>query len=169
MDLTIGLRPRLGLPQNFLGSPIFLLAIPSLPSDHEDDKQTPTLSATATHIRTHLNMFSRPAIAALLHDAAFEVSPQRLWRACLGREHVLQTSWVNSGFQEVDFVGEGGVKLRFVMPEMGGDGLLLLMEGLGDEKGERWTRNGVDALVFFEEGCMERLVEDRKLWGKGVI
>lgn len=63
-------------------------------------------------------MFDRDAIGKFLHDAAFEVSPQRLWRAFLGSRHILQTSWIQSGFQDVDFVGveKGGPELRFVQP-----------------------------------------------------
>jgi hypothetical protein len=47
---------------------------------------------------------------------------------------------------------------------MGADGLLLLMEALGQEKGH-WTANGVDVCLFLEEKSMERLLEDPSLWG----
>ena len=61
-------------------------------------------------------MFDAPAIGSFLHDAAFEISPQRLWRCFLGKKHILQTSWIQSGFQDVDFVGVGGPGLRYVRP-----------------------------------------------------
>ena len=163
LDLTIGLRPRLALPPNFLGSPITILAVPSSIST----STPPSTAALAAEIRSHLNRFTPSAIGALLHDAAFEVSPQRLWRAFLGRKHVLQTSWVQSGFQEVRFVS--GASLRYVQPEMGGDGLLLVMESLGDERGGHWTSNGADVLVFLETAAMTRLLADTKLWPEDVI
>jgi len=49
---------------------------------------------------------------------------------------------------------------------MGGDGLLLVMEALGDEKGH-WTANGVDVCLFLEEKTMERLLADPLLWVQG--
>lgn len=163
LDLTMGLRPRLSLPQNFLGSPIMIAAVPwTLTST------LPTLSSLASTIRSTLLKFTPSAIGACLHDAAFEVSPQRLWRAFLGRKHILQTTWVQSGFQNVDFVGEQGPELRYVQPEMGGDGLLLVMEALGGEKGH-WTANGVDVNVFLEKEVMEKMLQDPMLWGQGVV
>ena len=47
---------------------------------------------------------------------------------------------------------------------MGGDGLLLVMEALGKEKGH-WTVNGADVNLFLEEKSMARLLADPKLWG----
>lgn len=51
---------------------------------------------------------------------------------------------------------------------MGGDGLLLLMEALGNEKGGHWTANGVDVVLYLEDKSMERLLADPKLWGDGI-
>ena len=151
LDLTIGLRPRLSLPSNFLGSPIMIAAVPWTLSS-----SNPSLSALASSIRSILQKFTPSSIGAILHDAAFEVSPQRLWRAFLGPKHILQTTWVQSGFQDINFIGEGGPELRYVQPEMGGDGLLLVMEALGSEKGH-WTANGVDVHVFLEKETMMRV------------
>jgi hypothetical protein len=163
LDLTMGLRPRLSLPRNFLGSPIMIAAIPWTITD-----SITSLTTLAARIRSTLQKFIPSAIGACLHDAAFEVSPQRLWRAFLGEKHVLQTSWIQSRFQEVTFLGESGPKLRYVQPEMGGDGLLLVMEALGEEKGH-WSANGVDINVYLEATAMERLLEDPSLWGEGVV
>ena len=159
LDLTIGLRARLSLPQNFLGSPITILAVPALVSS-----PPPSLASLAVKIRSHVNLFTPSAIGALLHDAAFEVSPQRLWRAFLGRKHVLQTSWIQSGFQDVKFSSDAS--LRYVQPEMSGDGLLLVMESLGDGNRGHWTSNGADVLIFLESNAMERLLTDQELWGE---
>ncbi|KAI9740814.1 MAG: hypothetical protein M1818_004419 [Claussenomyces sp. TS43310] len=163
LDLTMGLRSRLSLPQNFLGSPLMITAIP-----WPLTTATPSLLTLATHIRRTLRKFTPAAIGASLHDAAFEVSPQRLWRACLGNRHILETSWIQTGFQDVDFVGDGGLSLRYVQPEMGGDGLLLVMEALGEKRGH-WSVNGVDVHLFLDKGAMERLIADPKLWGEGLV
>jgi hypothetical protein len=127
----------------------------------------PSVATVASTIRSTLEIFTPSALGALLHDTAFEVSPQRLWRAFLGKKHILQTTWVGAGAGELDFIGEGGPKLRFIKPEMGGDGLVLVIEGLGGKKGH-WTANGVDVMVYLEKRAMERLLEDPGLWGKGV-
>lgn len=165
LDLTFGLRPRLSLPLNFLGSPIMIAAIPlTTPSP---PIAYPSIATVASTIRSTLEIFTPSALGALLHDTAFEVSPQRLWRAFLGKKHILQTTWVGAGAGELDFIGEGGPKLRFIKPEMGGDGLVLIIEGLGEKKGH-WTANGVDVMVYLEKGAMERLLEDPGLWGKDV-
>ncbi|TVY60814.1 Agmatine coumaroyltransferase-1, partial [Lachnellula suecica] len=113
LDMSLGFRTRVSppLPGNFLGSPITAVAIPTtIPS--------PPLPEVASTIRTTLQAFTPEAVAAYLHDAAFEVSPQRIWRCFLGKRHVLLTTWLYLRLEEVDFVGEGGGKERFVWPVM---------------------------------------------------
>jgi hypothetical protein len=171
LDITIGLRSRLSLPKNFLGSPIIIAAVPTIiPSTIS---QYPALSEISSRIRRYLQIFTPNAIGALLHDSAFEVSPQRLWRAFLGKKHILQTTWVGAGAHDVDFVGCGrsGIqppKLRYLQPEMGGDGLVLVMEGLGENIGGHWTQNGVDIVIYLASDAMERLEVDPGLWGEGI-
>jgi len=114
LDLTLGLRARLSFPQKFIGSPIMHVSIPYTSSSSSDASMD--VAEVANSIRNHLEMCTPKMIGACLHDAAFEVSPQRLWRCFLGPKHILQTSWVQSGFQSVDFVGNGGPKLRYVQP-----------------------------------------------------
>jgi hypothetical protein len=131
----------------------------------------PTLSETANLIRSHLGLFTPNAIAAHLHDAAFEVSPQRIWQTFLGRKHILQTTWVGAGANDVDFVGSRGPgkeapKLRYVQPEMGGDGLVLVAESIGEEKGGHWSQNGADVIIYLPRDVMGRLDKDPDLWGE---
>jgi hypothetical protein len=114
LDITFGLRSRLSLPKNFIGSPIMHVSVPHKIATASDSSAGTVQLAKS--IREHLDMCTPEAIGALLHDAAFEVSPQRLWRCFLGRKHILQTSWIQSGFQDVDFVGEGGPALRYLQP-----------------------------------------------------
>ena len=171
LDLTIGLRSRLSLPENFLGSPILIAAIPTvIPSTAS---QYPKLSEIASRIRSYLQIFTPNAIGAFLHDSAFEISPQRLWRAFLGKKHILQTTWVGAGACYVDFVGHSRTgteppTLRYVQPEMGGDGLVLVMEGLGEKEGGHWTQNGADIILYLTSDVAERLEKDPGLWGEGI-
>ncbi|RDL37653.1 Transferase family protein [Venustampulla echinocandica] len=172
LDMTLGLRARVNppLPASFLGSPILSAAIstatPASPSI------APSLSGIATQIRSTVQSFTHSAVAAMLHDSAFEVSPQRLWRCFLGSKHVLLTTWLHLGLQEVDFVGagRGGGKLRHVAPVMPAcDGLVDILETVSEESGgtAHWSRNGVDVSVYLEDGAMGRLLKNKGLWGVG--
>jgi hypothetical protein len=80
LNMTFGIRPRLSppLPDNFLGSPILIAAISSPPSSYSAPEGN-LLSETAKQIRKTLRLFTPSAIAAQLHDAAFEYSQQRIW------------------------------------------------------------------------------------------
>ena len=159
LDLTFGFRSRLSppLPATFLGSPITNAAIP------DNSSSSSSLSSLANKIRTTLQEFTPEALAAHLHDRAFEVSPQRLWSCFTGRTHTLLTTWIHLGVHEVEFVSGGG-KLRYVEPVMPYcDGLVEIMEANGEERGH-WTANGVDISVFLEEKAMERLLSDPLLW-----
>jgi hypothetical protein len=164
LDITLGLRSRIEppLPPAFLGSPILNAAVPTTTSSSPSGSLA-QLTDSATQIRQTVQKFSAPAIAALLHDMAFEVSPQRLWRAFLGSHHVLVTSWLNLGLEEVEFLGNG--RLRHVEPVMPFcDGLVDILEMIGDVGEGHWSRNGVDVSVYLEAGAMERLLEDPLLW-----
>lgn len=154
LNFSLGLRQRLDLPKSFVGSPITLTAV-SVPSS-----TSPVL--LAEQINKAMKTFTPENIGYLLHDEAFEVSPQRIWRGCLGTEHVMVTSWVYSGVGEADF---GNGRARWVEPLMGPfDGLCAVMEGLGEsgEKGH-WAKFGVDVWVCLERGAMGRLEVDNGL------
>ncbi|KAK8093662.1 transferase family-domain-containing protein [Apiospora hydei] len=78
LDFTLEARRRVEppLPETFLGSPLLM---------------------------THIKQFTPDAVAALLHESAFEAAPQRLWRGFLGPRHVIVTSWLQTRVYEVDF------------------------------------------------------------------
>ena len=92
---------------------------------------------------------------ALLHDAAYEVSPQRLWQAFLGNQHTLVTSWLRLRVYDVDFIG-GGKAPRYVqavLPKM--DGCVQVMESCGEV-------GGVDVSLYLESEAMGKLVKERE-------
>ncbi|KAH6674433.1 transferase family-domain-containing protein [Halenospora varia] len=164
LDMSFGLRARVNppLPPSFLGSPILAAAIRYPNTSPSGPVQ---LSAVATQIRKTIAEFTPDAVSAILHDSAFEVSPQRLWRCFLGKKHVMLTTWLYLGLEEVDFVGTGGPRLRYVGPVMPPcDGLVDVLETLGEAKGH-WSSNGVDVSVFLEKNAMDRLLVDSMLWG----
>ena len=120
LDLTIGVRARVDppLPDSFLGSPICHVAIPSTSSVSKEVEKKgygngrgggEDVDVLARRIREYLGRFGTEEISWILHDRASEIAPQRLWGACLGREHVLLTTWVRAGVYDVRFWnGEGG-------------------------------------------------------------
>ena len=169
LNMTFGIRPRLSppLPDNFLGSPILIAAIQSPPFSTEPGEDN-LLFESAKKIRKTLLAFTPSAIAAHLHDAAFEYCPQRIWQGFLGQKHLLLTTWLYLRVHDIEFVGNGGPALRFVesvMPSC--DGLVQIMEAPGDggDRTGHWSRNGVDVNLFLEKDAMERLVRDELLWG----
>ena len=148
MDLSLGTRPRVSpaLPDTFIGSPLFLTYIGRTASSICRG----ILGETASRIRETIKRFTADAVGAMLHDAAHEVSPQRLWQGFLGSEHTLVTSWLRLRLYEVDFVG--GNKPRYVhavMPKM--DGCLQVMDsGVSD--------GGVDVALYLDAMPTERLL-----------
>ncbi|KAH8685686.1 transferase family-domain-containing protein [Tricladium varicosporioides] len=165
LDMSFGLRARVNplLPPSFLGSPILAAAIPYPNTSPSTPVQ---LSAVATQIRKTIAEFTPDAVSAILHDSAFEVSPQRLWRCFLGKKHVMLTTWLYLGLEEVNFIGTDGPKLRYISPVMPScDGLVDVLETLGEAKGH-WSSNGVDVSVFLEKNAMDRLLADPMLWGE---
>ncbi|KAJ5467513.1 Transferase [Penicillium sp. IBT 31633x] len=153
IDLSLGARSRVSpaLPDTFIGSPLFLTHVGGPASSV--CKQT--LGETASRIRNTMKEFTADAMGAMLHDAAYEVSPQRLWQAFLGSEHTLITSWLRLRLYEVDFVG--GTRPRYVhavMPKM--DGCVQVMDGaVGD--------GGMDVALYLDDEAMGHLLDsDRR-------
>lgn len=161
LDITLGLRGRVSppLPDSFAGSPILLGYVSRRGSDVAGADGTGIgLGAIALEIRRTMALFTPGAVAAYLHDAAHEVSPQRLWQAFLGGRHTLVTSWVRAGAYEVDFCGGGaGTRPIYVqgkMPRM--DGVLQVMD-VGEEAGD------FDVSLCLEREAMRRLLGDELL------
>lgn len=155
MDITLGLRSRVrpALPDAFLGSPI-LLGHVSRPGSEVCSAGT-SIGSIALSIRETMALFTPEAVAAYLHDAAHEVSPQRLWQGFLGERHTIVTSWTRAGAYEVDFLGRGS-RPRYVqgrMPRV--DGVLQVMD-MG-ETGD------FDVSLCLERGAMGRLLGDEML------
>ncbi|KGO59606.1 Transferase [Penicillium expansum] len=149
MNLSLGVRPRVSpaLPDTFIGSPLFLTHVGGTGSSVCRE----ILGETASRIRATMKGFTADAVGAMLHDAAHEVSPQRLWQGFLGSEHTIVTSWLRLQLYEVDFMG--GNKPRYVhavMPKM--DGCVQVMDSaVGD--------GGMDVALYLDEVATGRLLD----------
>ncbi|WYZ44849.1 hypothetical protein EsH8_VIII_000165 [Colletotrichum jinshuiense] len=153
LDITLGLRARVNppLPDAFVGSPL-LIAYVEKPADEAASSE---LGPVAGAIRQTMSRFTPDAVASYIHDAAHEVSPQRLWQGFLGTRHTLVTSWVRAEAYELDFCGtqELARYVQGVMPKM--DGLVQIMDvaDTGD----------FDISVCMEREAMGRLLKDPAL------
>ncbi|KAI1208153.1 transferase family protein [Annulohypoxylon truncatum] len=158
MDITLGVRSRVDplLPDTFAGSPILLgyIAKPGF------EASTTTIGAVAGSIREIMSRFTPDAVSAYIHDAAHEVSPQRLWQAFLGSRHTLVTSWVRARAYEVDFCATQKLAryVQGVMPRM--DGLVQVMDiaDTGD----------FDISICLERKTMQRFLQDPMLSVYGI-
>ena len=157
LDLTLGIRSRLSppLPETFVGSPIILAKI----SSHG----VQPICKMALSIRSTLSEFNSSSIGAMLHDLAFEVSPQRRWVAFLGRRHTIVTSWLRLKATEVDF-GTGVPRfVDAVMPNV--DGCVHIMENgdATDRKKDNWYDGTVSVSFHLRTDVMEKLLHDPEL------
>lgn len=156
LNITLGARTRVSppLPETFIGSPLFLTHIKT---SGASACASNSVGKTASQIRDTILRFTPDAMGAMLHDAAYEVSPQRLWQAFLGRQHTLVTSWLRLKVYDVDFVGNSKQQLRYVhavMPKM--DGCLQVMDPGVDD-------GGIDIALYLDAEAMEKLLRDRQL------
>jgi hypothetical protein len=157
LDLTLGLRTRLSppLPSGFVGSPLIMTYV----SKSGRDASAGPIGQIAGQIRSTLIQFTPEAVSAHLHDAAHEVSPQRLWQGFLGSQHTMVTSWTQMKAYEVYF-GHGAADVaqlaryvQGVMPRM--DGLVQIMD-IGDS-------GDLDVSLILQKEAMSRLLKDPEL------
>ncbi|OJT03674.1 Spermidine hydroxycinnamoyl transferase [Trametes pubescens] len=166
--VTLGVRGRLSppLPDAFLGSPITLAAA-SLPGAALAGPSS--LGAGAAAIRAALTAFTPEKLAAFLHELAYAVNPQRVWRAFLGERHSVVTSWLGLDLYGIDF--GGGAPPRYVeavMPNM--DGVFHIMDaratsgdGSVQAGNRRWFDGPVCVSLHFNAESMRKLLEDSEL------
>ncbi|KAI9924489.1 hypothetical protein ASPWEDRAFT_268474 [Aspergillus wentii DTO 134E9] len=154
LNVTLSARPRVSppLPDSFIGSPIFLTHI----RNQGSVACTASVGETASQLRETIRLFTPEKVGAILHDAAHEVAPQRLWQGFLGTRHTLVTSWLRLGMYEVDFEGRGQTPryAHAVMPKM--DGCVQVMDSGTDD-------GGVDLALYLDVEAMGKLLEDGRL------
>ncbi|KAI0382253.1 transferase family protein [Hypomontagnella monticulosa] len=158
IDLSLGLRNRVSppLPDSFVGSPMILGYVPMTGSE----ATKATIGSIAGSIREMTNRFTPEIVTACLHDAAYEVCPQRFWQAFVGSRHMLVTSWLRTGAYELDFCAtqQQARYVQGVMPRL--DGLVQVMDIA--ETGD------FDISVYLEKETSQRLVQDPMLKAYGI-
>lgn len=157
LNVSLDARRRVSppLPAGFLGSPLFMTHVEA-PADAVVNDS----AGVAGSLRETMARFTPRAVAGMLHDAAHEVSPQRLWQGFVGGRNVLVTSWLRLGLYGVEFGGGGGRRTqpRYVHPIMPRiDGICQVLDAAGGGEG------GMDVSLYLEAGAMERLLGDAGL------
>ncbi|MCJ1286247.1 hypothetical protein MMC26_005592 [Xylographa opegraphella] len=172
LNMTLGLRARLLLPEYFVGSPLLLARVSSAGQEACDGAR---LAATAKQMRDTLGAFDRPALGAILHDTMFQESPQRVWNGFLGIRDVIVTSWARLGTYGISFdprSRKGPWLVQPVMPAV--DGIIEIMEApfivdggqevqVDGEENRSWYAGGVDVDLNFDKVVVEKLIADEML------
>ncbi|KFY21903.1 hypothetical protein V493_07020 [Pseudogymnoascus sp. VKM F-4281 (FW-2241)] len=150
LNVTLSARTRVQPPlsDSFIGSPIFLTHIRS----SGNEASAVNLGPMASAIRETVTMFTSEKMGAMLHDAAFERSPQRLWQAFLGNHHTLVTSWLRLNVYGVDFGGGVSRYVHAVMPKM--DGCVQVMDSSREI-------GGVDVSLYLDSLAMTKIIQER--------
>ncbi|KAI1339754.1 transferase family protein [Xylariaceae sp. FL0016] len=152
MSLDVRRRVAPPLPSSFIGSPLIVMHMKAT----GNEACTASLGTLATRLKQDISLFNAEAIGTVLHDAAYEVSPQRLWGAFLGSRHVIATSWLRLPVFDLDFDGSGQTP-RFVhqvMPKL--DGLLQVMDSPAQD-------GGVEVGLYLDSESMEHLLNNKEL------
>jgi hypothetical protein len=151
MSVSLDARRRVSppLPDTFIGSPLLMTHIKGSAASVRDA----SISELALDLRQTMKAFTPDKMAAVLHDAAFEVSPQRLWLGFMGTLHLIVTSWQRLRLYEVDFEGDG-VRPRYVHSVMQKvDGIVVVSDA-------SVMGNGVDVALYLDSEAMEHLQEE---------
>lgn len=154
LDMSLGARTRVtpALPGTFIGSPMIIAYVGGPGSEVCNS----SLGTMASRVRETVLQFTPAAMGAILHDAAHEISPQRLWQGFLGSHHTLVTSWLRLQLYSVNFDGSD-CRPRYVHALMDMiDGCIQVMDtGVND--------GGMDVAVYLDSASMERMLNDTRL------
>lgn len=153
LNVTLGARTRVqpALPETFIGSPTFIVHL-SAPAKEIVREGV----AKAGELRQTMQRFTPEVVAAHLHDAAHDTSPQRLWQTFVGSRHLVVTSWSRLQSYNVDFDGSGGGAryVQGVMPCI--DGCMAVYDLPGDTQ-------DMDVGLDLEAEALEKLLADPAL------
>lgn len=155
LNVSLGLRSRVRspLPDTFAGSPLLLGHIGRTGAG----VCSSSLGAVALELRNMMARFTPEAVSAYLHDAAYEISPQRLWQAFLGSRQTGVTSWTKTGAYEVDFGFGRPQYVQARMPRLGGQIQIMDLGESGDH----------EVSLCLEKEAMQKLLGDDRFWAWG--
>lgn len=157
INLTLGARARVSppLPDSWIGSPLFLTHVKRSGSKACSE----SIGSLARSIRSTVSLFTPDKVGAILHDAAYEVSPLRLWQCFPGQRHIIVTSWLRLQAHQINFEGTL-MSPRYVhamMPKI--DGVLQVFDSVNDD-------GGMDVALYLDADSMDNLLRDRALRDK---
>lgn len=153
LNVSLDVRRRVSppLPETFLGSPLLMTHIKGLASAVREAD----LGDLAVKLRETLLVFTPEKMAAILHDAAYEVSPQRLWLGFVGTLHIIATSWQKLRMYEVEFEANSK-KPVYVHPVMEKcDGIIVILDPIAHDA-------GVDMAVYLDSETLGHFREEFK-------
>jgi hypothetical protein len=156
MSVTLDARRRVSppLPETFIGSPLLLTHVKGSAASIRNAR----ISDLALNLRQTMQLFTSDKMAAVLHDAAHEISPQRLWLGFVGTLHLIVSSWQRLRVYDVDFEGKGA-RPRYVHAVLQkSDGLLMLLDPLVSD-------GGVDVALYLDAEAMARFLEELRKTG----
>lgn len=155
LNVTLGLRSRVSppLPVTFAGSPLLLGHIGRAGAE----VCSSSLGSVALELRNMMSKFTPETVSAYLHDAAHEISPQRLWQAFLGSRQTGVTSWTKTGAYGVDFGAGRPYYVQARMPRLGGQLQIMDLGESGDH----------EVSLRLEKEAMEKMLGDERFgaWG----
>ncbi|KAI1855274.1 hypothetical protein JX266_000139 [Neoarthrinium moseri] len=151
LNVTLDARRRVSPPlsETSIGSPLLLTHVKGLASA----VRSASIGELALRLRTTIQLFTPDKMAAILHDAAYEVSPQRLWLGFIGTLHIIATSWQRLKLYEVIF-DKGGKRPQYVHSVMDKcDGTLVILDPIT-------TDGGVDIALYLDAEAMSHFREE---------
>ncbi|KLT39053.1 hypothetical protein CC85DRAFT_251822 [Cutaneotrichosporon oleaginosum] len=158
MHGCVGLRTRLGLPDDFQGAPLINV---SAGLDAKALLGNPGAGARA--IRAGIKSVTKDRASAVLHHMANALDPAREWNVFVGSRNILSTSWLGIGAYAADFGYGTAARVHPFMPPV--DGIIVVMEA--KEAGvEHGARGGVSLRLLLREEVLARVLSDPELVGK---
>lgn len=146
LDCSIGLRSRLGLPDDASGSPM-LITYTGLDSSL---LTLENLQQTASLIRKSIHQVTKDRVLEYLSTLETQSSLQRYWDAFLGGRHVLATSWIGTDAYSVVF-DEAPLWVRALMSPC--DGLIQLMDSPPSFTPSATSEDTPTARKWYDQGC----------------
>jgi hypothetical protein len=158
MHGCVGLRTRLGLPDDFQGAPLINVSAGMDAAELLGDA-----AAGARAIRAGIDTVTAESAAAVLHHMAQALDPAREWNVFVGSRNILSTSWLDMGAYAADFGFGPPTRVHPFMPPC--DGIVVVMEAK-EAAGTHGARGGVSLRLLLREDVLARVLADPELVGE---
>ncbi|GMK54378.1 hypothetical protein CspeluHIS016_0109640 [Cutaneotrichosporon spelunceum] len=158
MHGCVGLRGRLGLPDDFQGAPLINVSAGLAASDLLAER-----GVGARTVRASINTVTKESAEAVLHHMAHALDPAREWNVFVGSQNILSTSWLGIGAYEVDFGFGTPERMLPYLPPV--DGIVVVAEAKVANR-QHGARGGVSLLLILREDVLARVLADPQLVGE---